>query len=230
MFLVGQKVITPDGIQGYVDEVTQFDEVRVKMLSDTIDAHTPPYDRVVSETYDKRGEGLTLCAIQRPLLEDFTRFGVISALESLDSGLIECRFINNGIPETHIWFSELRVSQIGHEVPFEDAHWVHGKHTNDVLNFFDLEIRADGVCEPKPLEHDDIAHTCIVQVMLPCGNFREWSAEVDGEGNILSIESDCQNSKLGYNHLSSISDLKALGINCAQLVSTYSIKGFSDIG
>ena len=229
MYLVGQKVITPDGVQGYVDEVTQFGEVRVKMLSDTIDAHTPPYDRVVSEIYDKQGEGLTLCAIQRPLLEDFTRFGVINALESLASGIIECRFIVNGIPETHIWLSDGRVSQIGHRVPFEDTYWVNGKHTDAILDFFDLEIRADGVCEPKLLEHDDIAHTCIVQVILPCGNLREWSAEVDGEGNILSIEMPCDTTQ-SYRHLDSISDLKALGINRAQLVSTYSIKGFSDIG
>lgn len=229
MYLIGQKVITPDGVQGYVDEVTQFGEVRVKILSDTIDAHTPPCDRVVSEYYDKCGEGLTLCAIQRPLLEDFTRFGVIHRLESLNSGIIECQFIVNGIPETAIWMSNERVSQIGGEVPFEDAHWVKGEHTDAILDFFDLEIRADGICEPKSLEHEDIAHQCIVQAILPCGNLREWAASVDGEGRILDIEVECENAQRGYRDITSISELKALGVQRAQLVSTYSIKGFADI-
>lgn len=227
MYLVGQKVITPDGIVGYVDEVTQFDEVCVKMLSETIDAHTPPYDRVVSEYYEKGGEGLTLCGIQRPLLEDFTRFGVIRRLESLTGGIVWCHF--NETSETALWLSACRVNQIGHHVVFEDAHWVKGEHLDDVLDFFDLEWLDDVVVE-KGLSHNETPYTCMVQVILPCGNLREWSCYADDAGNIMDIQTDIEVEGSKYPMVvHSISGLKALGIQRAQLVSTYSIEGFDDI-
>ena len=224
MFLVGQKVITPDGVQGYVDEVTQFDEVVVVIPIEKVDAHTLPYNKTVRETYDNDGESLKRCAIQHPLLNDFTRFGVIRKLESITGGIVLCGF--NECSDGALWLSKKRVQQSNGAFPFEDNFWVHGKHTDDVLDHFDLEY-LDTIIVQKGLVHADIANCCIVQVILPNGNLAEYSAEVNDCGDIESIEIEVEN---GIRQLSTITELKELGVTRAQLVSTYSIQGFDDIG
>lgn len=238
MFLVGHKIRTMEGVQGYIDDITENGDVVVKVVSDEIDSKTPPYKRyqVVSEIYsqDTVDDRLLLIQDQRPAIDDLSRFGVVNNVRKLTDGILYCKFeytsgdIDHDL--TGIWLSDsLRTNNNTWEnkIPeWEDAFWVKGKYLDQVLDAFHLTKRHGEVI-PIALSHDDTAFECVLEVVLPDGSFTRWAASVNGQGDILEVEVDVDGSDMEY--ATSIADLKSLGIEKAHLISTYNVDGFESI-
>lgn len=213
MYLVGQKVITPDGEQGYVYEITKHNEIVV-----ALGYESPDSNKFVKEIYQQNGlesvvnaSALVLCDDQRPMLADVTPFGIVESLSMLAHGIIQVEF--EGTDAGALWISEERACAAGCDITMEDAHWINAQNAEKAMEYFEFEY-VDGKWHPKGLRHYDTAWECTLQALLPCGRVMSCAASINGNGQIESIELDKAH---GHRIINSVTDLRGLGVTRVNL-------------
>lgn len=216
MYKVGHKVTTPDNEQGYVSAIypdAETGQLEVDILEE--DAVAP--DDTTTFEYEFN-DGVVIDDDQTPCLRDITPYGRVSGLLTFAEGIIGIH-TEDEIGCAAVWVDEERMAYLAGRLDCECYHWVDMKDWDDLLEIFDLQTDENGIVSFKGIRHPDIADACKLEVILQDGNVRNWNAAVDGNGNILEVETEDK-------RLKTLAELRETGIIEATLISRYNIVEF----
>lgn len=213
--LLGKRVITPDGEQGFISDEYTDNMVGVDILES--DAATPEHTTTICFDIAE----VKICDDQTPQLNDITPFGQVSIIGILADGIIEaCVETGYDGRKSCLWLSAKRFEACPPYIDRIFGHWTAPSYFSKLLPHFDLALNNDGCIDPKPLIHDAIPYEAHLRVELCVGETEFWGARVNADGKIDFIKTDAGEK------ITTLAELRAMDIKSAELQCSYSIEDF----